>query len=256
MDHHKICFISCVNDEDIYREAQFYINQLQIPYGFSVETVAVLGAKSMTGGYNTAMRQTDAKYKIYMHQDVFILRKNFLEDLLEIFQEEDIGGVGMIGNMRIPSHGVWWADIPALEDKQTGVVIPDTVFATSAYGAIYATSNGRIFLNGINGGEPSKKYADAKLLDGLLIATQHDVPWREDVFDGWHFYDLSQSCEFLKRGYRLVVPTQIDADDRPAPWCVHYGDNGSIDDAWQRGRHRFLSLYADVTAQQALPPPD
>lgn len=45
-------------------------------------------------------------------------------------------------------------------------------------------------------------------VDGLLMATQYDVPWREDLFDGWDFYDLSQSCEMRKRGYHIIVPVQ------------------------------------------------
>ena len=36
----------------------------------------------MTSGYNNAMKKTDAKYKVYLHQDVFILNHNFLMDIL------------------------------------------------------------------------------------------------------------------------------------------------------------------------------
>ena len=52
-------------------------------------------------------------------------------------------------------------------------------------------------------------------LDGLLMATQYDVPWREDLFTKWDFYDISQSQEFLRAGYKVVVPNQEE------PWCIH-----------------------------------
>ena len=41
----------------------------------------------------------------------------------------------------------------------------------------------------------------ADALDGILLATAYDIPWREDLFDGWHFYDISQCYEFRKAGY-------------------------------------------------------
>ncbi len=47
------------------------------------------------------------------------------------------------------------------------------------------------------------------------MATQYDILWREDIFDKWDFYDASQCMEFIKRGYRIVVPKQVK------PWCVH-----------------------------------
>ncbi|PFJ16957.1 hypothetical protein COD67_16025 [Bacillus cereus] len=36
------------------------------------------------------------------------------------------------------------------------------------------------------------------------------------LFDGFDFYDVSQSFEFRKAGYTVDVPVQRDA------WCIHY----------------------------------
>ena len=56
----------------------------------------------MCAGYNAAMRDSDAKIKIYMHQDVFIADKDFLLKLLEIFDSDShIGMVGMVGALRL-----------------------------------------------------------------------------------------------------------------------------------------------------------
>ena len=52
------------------------------------------------------------------------------------------------------------------------------------------------------------------------MATQHDVPWREDLFQKWDFYDVSQSMEFRRRGYQVVVPYM------EKPWCIH--DDGIL----------------------------
>lgn len=41
MNNDKICFITCVNDERLYEECLVYINSLDIPKNFSIETVAL-----------------------------------------------------------------------------------------------------------------------------------------------------------------------------------------------------------------------
>ena len=66
-DCSKVAFISCVNDEDIYNECLLYLRSLHIPEGMSVEYIPVRGASSMCAGYNEGARQTNARYKVYLH---------------------------------------------------------------------------------------------------------------------------------------------------------------------------------------------
>lgn len=77
MDEHKICFVMCVNDDAYAAEAVWYIRRLKIPDGYCVEWQCVKGAVSMTAGYNEAMKNSDARYKVYLHQDVMILEPDF-----------------------------------------------------------------------------------------------------------------------------------------------------------------------------------
>ena len=77
------------------------------------------------------------------------------------------------------------------------------IFATSEIPLIHSR-------RGIGG-----RYQQVQAVDGLLIATQYDLPWREDLFDNWDFYDISQGQEFIQKGYRIVVPYQKQ------PWCIH-----------------------------------
>lgn len=73
-------------------------------------------------------------------------------------------------------------------------------------------------------------------VDGLLIATQYDIPWREDLFTQWDFYDVSQSFEFRRKGYRVVVP------DMERPWCIH--DDGFMKVVnYEKERLKFLAEY-------------
>ena len=41
------------------------------------------------------IRRSDAKYKVYLHQDVLIVNPNIILDLLDIFKESSVGMVGV-----------------------------------------------------------------------------------------------------------------------------------------------------------------
>lgn len=196
MNEHKISFIICWNDEFYMRECQMYLEELVIPDGYEVDLIEVTEAKSMTAGYNEGMRRSDAKYKIYMHQDVFLTNKNFLLDLLDIFhQDVSIGLVGMVGTPYMIKTGTMWDGV--------------------RYGGFYRLQemmekeDVRLFFPITEG------YMEMEAVDGLLLATQYDIPWREDLFTKWDFYDVSQSFEFRKAGYKVVVPGQNPE------WYIH-----------------------------------
>lgn len=191
INENKIAFITCVNDALEYREALNYIERLDVPKGYEIDTIAVQEAHSMAEGYQAAMESCEAKYKIYMHQDVFICNKHFIEDIIKLFQSDDrIGMIGMVGRTQLPEKLVVAADWDI--------------------GNIHF-NGGNIELNPVN----SKEYTDVEAVDGLLIATQYDLTWRYDLFDGWDFYDISQCQEFIRNGYKIVVPYQSKN------WCDH-----------------------------------
>ena len=214
----KICFIACVNNEVFWQECLLYIDQLVIPKGYEVDVLAVWDARSIAAGYNEGMQATDAKYKIYLHQDTFITDKYFLQELIDIFAiDKKIGMVGMVGVDKMPEDGVMWHGNRSF--------------------SIYCKYN----LNIEGCKEYTKPTGDnivvADAIDGLLMATQYDIPWREDIFDGWDFYDASQSTEFKRRGYEIVVP-QFNK-----PICVH--DDGYILklSRYEEYRQKYLNEY-------------
>ena len=62
----------------------------------------------MTSGYNEAMNASDAKYKVYLHQDVLIRNRKLLYDILDIFSEKNIGMIGTVGTAELSNDGVMW----------------------------------------------------------------------------------------------------------------------------------------------------
>lgn len=215
MDENKIAFIMCVNNDLFFEECIKYIRRLEVPEGMEVELVEIREASSMASGYNEGMNSTNAKYKVYMHQDVFILNRYFIYDIISIFQKDaGIGMIGLVGTQDMPESAIMW-----LGDR-----VPEE-YALEKDEEEYGNDreNGELW--------------EVEAIDGLLMATQYDVPWREDLFDGWDFYDISQSFEMRKKGYRLVVPVHH--------FFWHQHDDKPILSLWNynKYRKRFLEEY-------------
>lgn len=216
-NHKKICFITLVNDEKTYEKALFHIKQLNIPKGYTVEILSIKNVKNMTKGYNQGMSRSDAKYKVYLHQDVLIINKDFIKDFLTIFKKyPTIGLMGVAGSKTIPANGIWWE-------------------SPHRYGQVYDSHTGKMMLLRFNNVED--EYEKVKAIDGLMMITQYDIPWREDIFDGWHFYDTSQSIEFERAGFEVVVPKQN------TPWCIHDCGIVNVENGYEKYRSIFLEEY-------------
>ncbi|WP_446897230.1 glycosyltransferase [Clostridium sp. LBM24168] len=217
MDDKKICFITCVDDEVQYNESLLYIKNLNIPDDYGIDTISVKDADSVASAYNRAMKSTDAKYKVYLHQDTYIINKNFIYDMLKTFDKnEDIGIIGVVGAKCMPTSGIW------TESRHK-------------YGQVYDSHTGDMELASFNTSDDDV-YVDA--VDGLIMITQYDVTWREDIFNGWCFYDLSQCVEFSMKGYKIIVPNQ------EKPWCIHDCGFLNKNNKYDEYRKNFLDEYS------------
>ncbi|MDV4149715.1 glycosyltransferase [Clostridium sp. AL.422] len=194
MNNKKICFITCVMDLETYSENLLYINNLIVPEGYQIETINIREVDSIAKAYNEAMKLSDARYKVYLQENIFIINNTFIKDIIEVFESnEKIGLIGMIGT-KILSKDF------------------DLYKSNDIYGKIYTNKSGIMDLEEFQRVENA--YEEVQLIDGILMATQYDVTWREDIFDGFEYYDLSQSVEFLKKQYKVVVLNQSK------PWCI------------------------------------
>ena len=84
-----------------------------------------------------------------------------------------------------------------------------------------------------------------EVVDGFIMATQYDLPWREDLFDGWDYYDISQCMEMKRNGYKCVVPKQI------RPWCYHDNSYSKMEKYYDYAQV-FVKEYQDIRNFQAL----
>lgn len=218
MRNNKFCFISCVNDKAMYNECLRYITNLNIPEGYEVENICVEDASCITEGYNNAMKSSDAKFKIYLHQDTFIINKDFLFNIINIFNQNlKIGMLGVVGAKKLPASAIWWN-------------------AAEISGKFYDSHTGK--MEEYLFGEAKGDFDEVQAIDGLIMITQYDVLWRDDLFKGWHFYDISQSMEFKRAGYKVAVLKQ----DKPL--CIHDSGITPIKDDYEYCREIFIQEYA------------
>lgn len=209
-DENKIAFIICSNDELLLGEALNYLQLLDVPEGMETELFVINDAKSMLLGMEEGIASTDAKYKVFMHQDVLILNRNFIADIIDIFHSDTkIGLIGMVGSPKMPPDGMMW------HNERVG-----NCYGFSRMGSNYE--------------KPGSVYTDVVAVDGLLMATAYDIPLRKDLFDGWDFYDVSTSFEYKRAGYRVVVPVQ------EKPWCLH--DDGMVLSMWNYDKYRHVAM--------------
>ncbi len=172
----------------------------------------------MASGYNQGMKKSNARYKVYLHQDVFILNRNFIPDTLKILQQNaKIGMLGLVGTKKLPENACMWTT-----PLRTGALRSHVLNTVDDYFDLPIS--------------PARGYSPVQAVDGLLVMTQYDIPWREDLEIGWDFYDISQSLEFSRQGYRIAVPYQ------QKPWALH--DNGFLHlGGYHIARKKFLSEY-------------
>ena len=188
LDPHKICFITNVNNIDDYNESLANWNKLKVPAGMTVESLAIQEVESITEAYEIAMKSSNAKYKIYLHQDVWIRQKNFLNVMVREFQNHpEYGIAGVVGIQQLPSDEIWKTS------NKIGAICDNYMGKMTNY--LYKRS--------------AQKSQIATALDGLILITQYDVPWRMDTVNKQYSYDVSHCMEFKKNGFEAVVLPQI-----------------------------------------------
>ncbi|WP_051625349.1 glycosyltransferase family protein [Butyrivibrio sp. AE2005] len=191
----KICFITCVNNALMYDECCYYIGKLLVPAGFEIETLSISDASGMAEGYNMGQSASNADINVFLHQDVCILNPYFIYEIADIFESDNsVGMVGLVGSPALPPDAVMW------HDKRVG-----NLYSAYPDNLSYDYTPDR----------SGRAKTSVEAIDGLIMISNKKIPWREDLFDGFDFYDISQCTEYIKSGYKVVVPEQS------SPWAAH-----------------------------------
>lgn len=195
----------------------------------------------MAAGYQAGMEATPARYKVYLHQDTFMTHRGFLHELLRLFRlYPRLGMVGVVGTTRLPRTGVWFWRNPfhcygrLWEYRRPGG--PSALLGPANRRRLHLMRF-RSFVG---------DYLTAAAVDGLLVATQYDLPW-EDELGGFELYEQVQALRFIRAGLEVGIARQ------EAIWCLHWGpprertaeEAGRRWQAVEQRAERFRQIYAD-----------
>lgn len=176
-----------VNNENLLRS----LSRVNIPDGYEVEIITVSDEENLAAAYNQALEVSEAKYNIYIRDAVYIENINFIKDILDIFSEQpDVGMIGVSGTESFAATTKKWNSI-----RNYGQVLDNNTDELRSWQ------------------QPVNKYHEVQILDDYLIATQYDIPWREDIFTRNAFVVEAQCIEFKRENYKTVVAFQ------ETPWC-------------------------------------
>ena len=214
----KIAVIIARSGEALPAELLMSLRLLEQPAGFTMEFVEVEGKAGMAAAYGQAMEASAAKYKVYLDERVRILDSHLLVRIVRLFEKHaDLGVLGISGTKLLPPDGI-------------------AFHSTRRIGSLRLAGEGRTVAWGRVLGEAENVLA----VDGFLMATQVDLPWREDLFHGAAFFDAAQCLEFRRQGLRSAVVGQEE------PLVEFLGESFPADES---GRQAFLAEYAT----EALP---
>jgi hypothetical protein len=175
----SISYIACTHNINILEKCLVQSLILQD----EDELIVIEGANSIAKGYNSGIDRAKNKIKCFIHHDLIVTNPILLRMNLLAYCIEDIGMVGIVGSQTDATP--WW------EGQCVGSVVD------SRNGILYFSDGKQFCLH----------------LDGLMLATWHDVRFDESI-PGFHLYDqdicnqmavkgLSNFC--IKDGYRMIT---------------------------------------------------
>lgn len=191
----EIAIIIYIDNEQYEAETLDYIHQLIVPEGYQLDVLSIKEVDSIAKGYQEAMEASCAKYKIYLHQNVFLIYPQFLAEALHIFENKKIGMIGVMGQKKLSAY-------------------------ENLIGRCYISDEKGIslFTQGI---EQERKegtkepYIDVEIIENFFIMTQYDISWNEEFEEGENFYAILHSIKMKQNGYRIVIPSQKEV------WCLY-----------------------------------
>lgn len=229
MNQKEILFVIHKQDEAAFQACKTSIEALKVPEGYSSKT-AVWEDKdniSLADVYSQLQTPANAKYKIYLDEKIGFINENFIEEILRVFAEdENIGALGLMGAKKMPLSCRW-------QD------------AEQCFGGCYCLDNHGNPYEYTFTAVTDGSYEQVQCLDGILLATQYDVEWRKDMFCDDATGRLAQSMEFIRNGYKIVVPKQKNW------WCLYAGSASAAIDG--TAREIFMQEYASYLGEAHVP---
>jgi hypothetical protein len=183
--------------------------------GYEFEIVQIADAASLSEGYNRGLDQSTSDIVVFCHDDVEIISPDFANRLARLLGRHDVVGVAGTSKLISPIWvGAGWPHTHGCvaHDVDSGLA---TRFSVNCYG--FETS------------------APIQALDGVFIAARRAVcekiRFDQEIFDGFHLYDIDFSYRAYLAGYDVAVSWDI---------LVKHESSGVFGEDWERYAGRFV----------------
>ena len=220
MNEKGIAILVWKRNEEHYANCIEGLRNLQYPAGCEVQVYTLTEQDVFTKQCNSVLAETDAKYKIYLSDEILITAPTFVQDMLNIFADGTIGMIGFFGSAEMPLSA-------------------NIMDAPHKYGSVFMPADGA--LEEMRFGEgTADAVADVRAILPSLFVTQNDLPWDAD-YTGQYYAVQAQCRNFTRHGYRVVVPMQ------GTPFCAYRSAEISFETEAADREHFFAvcAPYAD-----------
>ena len=188
----------------------------RLPAGYALEIFPLTAAQPYAKQVNEILSRTTAKVKIFINDDVCLTSPLAIEQMLEIFREEDVGMAGFLGSRSLPVSG-------------------NLLEAPDVWGAVRMPMKGSLEEIRFGKAATHEFTTGVRFLCPSFFATQVDIPWNEDYEK--QYYAVLAHCRAMEEGgQKMVVPLPREI------WCAYQMENISFDSA-EGDRRRYFAAY-------------
>jgi hypothetical protein len=200
MKNNKICFIIYGTNEFLCQESLYYILNLHIPEGVEMDYMLIRDPDSVYEAYNAGMNESDADYKVYVNENVFITDADFVVNLMNAFENNT--NVGMIGALGYHKPALYDTSEKKEEMSRIGCIIFEGKDKGTQIGSF----------------ECDMEYGlkEVTLLDYNIVATAVDTDWFKDMDAAKVMSEKSRALNDM--GYKSAVMLT------GRPWCLYDND--------------------------------
>lgn len=219
MDNNKFAFVVMKSSEESIKLCLEAIEKIDVPENMYCDVIVVENASSKGVAYNEGMRQSDAKYKIYIDDSVVALDKYILHDFRRFFLiHANVGLVGLVGSA-ILSDG--------------GYKACKKIYGKYLYKNALNKMEQHLYIHPLFAQKVS-------CIDSMFMVTCEDHLWDEAVGD--LFLGAAHACKFKSTGRDVCVIMQ---NDNKAIFSKLGTYQDSLSDEYNKQRSVFYRLYKE-----------
>lgn len=213
-----ISVIICSIDQTKFTAVE--ANYRRLLSGGEFEIIRIPDARSMCEGYNRGVAQSRGEVLVFSHDDIEIHAADFRTRLLDHLNHFDL--IGVAGTTLLAGPALGWAGPPNVYGQLGQYVRAKNFFEAAIFSA------------------PARRIGNMQALDGVFFAGHRRVidatPFDEQIFTGFHHYDIDFTYRAFRAGFKLGVCCDLD--------LIHFSA-GAFGDAWKQSAERFMQKHGE-----------